>query len=286
MRAVRGPGTFDRVVRALGVVLASLTASSLVLLAGCGSSSPVKAQYVAKADTICRGAAEQTLPVVRQVTAAAGSLSSGNQTAARQLASALQSLHTTAGSSLAKLQALAQPASGRATIERFLSAYDSLYGAVGQAATAAARGQSQQALAELAKALSASQQMGSAARAYGMGRCASLIPALRASGSGQPIHASLVAENHHPRVNTPWRYSVIVTDAHGNKLSGTETTQYTFNGVVVGTEQPQDVKFTNGVYRDTIRFPAAAGGHPLGVQVVIHVGAGSVTVHWPIEVLK
>jgi hypothetical protein len=286
MRALAAHANLDRMFRAPRRTLVSLAVGSLVLLAGCASSTPTRAQYVASADAICQSAAAQTTPAVGQVTSAAGALSSTGQSAARQLAIALQSLHTITSSSLAKLRALAQPASSRATIQRFLSRYESLSAALGRAATAASNGKPQQALSQLQEALSVSSQMDSAARAAGMSRCASLLPALGGTSPEQAIHAHLVAENHHPRVNTPWHYSVIVTDAHGNQLSGTETTHYTFNHVVVGTEQPQNVKFTHGVYRDTIRFPAAAVGHPLEVQVVIRVGASSATLYWPIEVLR
>jgi len=264
----------------------ALIACSLLLLAGCGSGKPTQAQYVAKANAICRSTSAQTTPLVGQLSSAAGSLSSGGQTAARQLAAALARLHAVTDSSLKQLRALEEPATGHQAIARFLNSYRTLSSALGLAATAASTGQPQQALAQLAKALPVSRQMASAASAFGMRRCASLLPALGGSASAPPVHATLLGENHNPRVNKPWRYTVTVTDAQGNKLSGTETTHYTFNGVVVGTEQPQNVAFTGGVYRDTIKFPPAATGHPLELQVVIRLSAGSVTLHWPIEVLK
>lgn len=99
-----------------------------------------------------------------------------------------------------------------------------------------------------------------------------------------PVQATLVGDNHDPKVNRPWHYTVTVTDSAGHKLSGTETTHYTFGGVVVGTEQPTNVKFTNGVYHDTLEFPSAAVGHPLDVQVVVHTSIGSKTVDWAIQV--
>jgi cytoskeletal protein RodZ len=99
-----------------------------------------------------------------------------------------------------------------------------------------------------------------------------------------PVQATLVGDNHHPKVNQPWHYTVTVTDSAGHKLSGTETTEYTFGGVVVGTEKPANVKFTNGVYHDTIEFPKAAVGHPLDVQAVVHTSLGSKTLDWAIQV--
>ncbi len=96
----------------------------------------------------------------------------------------------------------------------------------------------------------------------------------------------MVGENHHPKVNQPWQYTVTVRDSAGHELSGTETTEYTFGGVVVGTEHPTNVAFSNGVYHDVIEFPAAAVGHPLAVQVVVHTSLGSKTVDWPIQVTR
>ena len=100
------------------------------------------------------------------------------------------------------------------------------------------------------------------------------------------MQVTLVGQNHHPKVNAAWTYTVTVTDARGRRLSGTETTEYTFNGVVVGTEKPENVRFTAGLYRDTIEFPAAAVGHPLDVQVVVHTSLGTATRDWPITVQK
>jgi hypothetical protein len=100
----------------------------------------------------------------------------------------------------------------------------------------------------------------------------------------RPIHATLVGEDHEPTVNKNWTYSITVTDAKGQKLGGTETTQYTFNGSVVGTEKPENVPFKNGYYHDTVQFPAAAVGVALDVQAVVHTSIGSITRDWPITV--
>ena len=100
------------------------------------------------------------------------------------------------------------------------------------------------------------------------------------------IHATLAGESHHPVAGRRWHYRVTVTDAAGKPLTGTETTHYTFGGAVVGTEHPENVNFSRGVYNDTIEFPPAAVGHPLELEVVVHTDAGSATVSWPIEVLK
>lgn len=87
-------------------------------------------------------------------------------------------------------------------------------------------------------------------------------------------------------MNKNWTYSITVTDAKGKKLSGTETTQYTFNGSVVGTERPENVPFTNGYYHDTIQFPADAVGVPLMVKAVVHTSIGSIDLDWSVKVHK
>jgi hypothetical protein len=100
------------------------------------------------------------------------------------------------------------------------------------------------------------------------------------------IHATFVGENHAPKVNKSWTYSITVTDANGMKLSGTETTEYLFNGSIVGTEKPENVLFKNGNYHDTIQFPAQSVGIPLVVQAVVHTSMGSASVDWSITVQK
>lgn len=267
--------------------LALIATAAVLALAGCGSSKPTRQQYDAKANAICAQASAQSTALVGQIATAAGSLGSGGQSAARELADALQSLHTLAGGSLAKLRALQRPATGQATVERFLSSYAEVQQAIGQAAAAVGSGQPQQAIARLGQAQPAAQRMAQAAKSYGMSSCQTLLPALAgASAQAQAIHATFSGEGHHPVVARPWRYTVTVTDAQGNRLSGTETTHYLYSGVVVGTEKPEHVPFTGGVYRDTVKFPAAATGHPLEVEAVIQTSQGSATARWPIEVVK
>jgi hypothetical protein len=265
---------------------AAAAVAGALLAAGCASSAPTRAQYVASANAICRAASAQTGPLVRRLTAAAGSLSAGNQAAAREAAGTLQQLHAVTSATLAKLRALQQPAAGHAAIERVSSSLASVTAALDRAAAGAATGQLQQALAELQAAAPAAQQMALAAGAYGMTRCATLFAGLGAAPatpSAQAVHATIHGGTHEPTVNLPWHYTVTVTDAQGRPLSGAETTRYTFNGAVVGTEKPENVKF-HGVYRDTIEFPAASVGYPLTVQALVRTSRGTATAGWPVKV--
>ncbi|MGP0034632.1 MAG: hypothetical protein ACLP4R_08705 [Solirubrobacteraceae bacterium] len=100
------------------------------------------------------------------------------------------------------------------------------------------------------------------------------------------IHVSISGQDHHPVVNKKWSYSVTVRSASGQKLSGTETTHYLYNGAVVGTEKPVNVRFKNGYYHDTIEFPPDAVGQPLRVWVVVNTKDGSGSAAWSITVVK
>jgi len=111
-----------------------------------------------------------------------------------------------------------------------------------------------------------------------------LIPTTASAKSS--IRVSIKGQNHHPVVNRRWTYSVTVRSASGQKLSGTETTHYLYNGVVVGTEKPVNVRFKNGYYHDTIEFPGAAVGHQLSVWVVVNTRDGSGSAAWWITVVK
>jgi|GEM_PF-2290244 hypothetical protein len=266
--------------------LAALAGCSALLLAGCGASSPTKAQYTANANAICRTTGTQTAPLVEQLTTAVASLSSSGQAAAGELASALTQLHAAAAGALAKLRALKQPAADGTAIRLFLASSATVDDALAGAAKAAAAGNPQLALAQLERAAPAAQQTVSAARAYGMAACENVLSVLGSAAFAHPVEVSIVGENHEPTVSRPWRYTITVTDAQGHRLSGTETTQYTYNGVVVGTEKPQNVTFANGVYHDTVEFPAVAVGYPLDIQAVIHTSLGTATVDWPVKVRR
>jgi hypothetical protein len=112
------------------------------------------------------------------------------------------------------------------------------------------------------------------------------------SGSGGasvrtgPVHGRLAGENHAPKVNQTWRYSVTVTDASGHPLAGTVDIEFTFGGQVVGHDTPPTHPVVDGRWHDSLKFPAQAVGEPLSVQAVVHTRLGSITLDWPIEVTQ
>jgi hypothetical protein len=110
--------------------------------------------------------------------------------------------------------------------------------------------------------------------------------AIRTPVDTRPLHATLVGENHAPKVNQPWSYSVTVTDALGHLVSGTVNIEFALSGQVVGHDKPPTDRVTDGHMNDTIKFPAEAVGVPLDLQAVVHTTLGSLTRDWPITVQR
>ena len=102
----------------------------------------------------------------------------------------------------------------------------------------------------------------------------------------RPPHATLVGENHAPKVNQPWSYSVTVTDALGHPMSGTVNIEFALSGQVVGHDKPPTDPITDGHMHDTLKFPAEAVDVPLDVRAVVHTTLGSLTLDWPITVQR
>jgi hypothetical protein len=104
------------------------------------------------------------------------------------------------------------------------------------------------------------------------------------SVSTGPVRGTLRGENHAPKVNRAWRYSVTVTDASGHPLNGTVDIEFAFGGQVVGHDTPPSHPIVNGRWHDSLKFPADAVGQPLSVQAVVHTASGSITLDWAITV--
>jgi hypothetical protein len=98
--------------------------------------------------------------------------------------------------------------------------------------------------------------------------------------------ATLVGENHAPKVNQPWSYSVTVTDAKGHQLTGTVDIEFALSGTVVGHDKPPTDPITDGSLHRTLKFPAEAVGVPLELRAIVHTTMGSLTLDWPITVQK
>ncbi len=101
-----------------------------------------------------------------------------------------------------------------------------------------------------------------------------------------PVRGKLAGPNHAPRVNRSWKYSITVSDATGQPLSGTAEIQFVFGGEVVGRDTPPTHPITNGRWHDDLTFPAQATGIPLTFRAVVRTAKGSITLDWPVTVTR
>ena len=99
-----------------------------------------------------------------------------------------------------------------------------------------------------------------------------------------PVHGALRAANHSPVASKKWPYSVTVSDAAGNPLSGTVDIEFLFGGQVVGHDTPPTHPLKNGRWHDLLTFPPASVGQPLTFRAVVHTHEGSITLDWPVTV--
>ena len=110
-----------------------------------------------------------------------------------------------------------------------------------------------------------------------------VLLALPASASAAPFKAVLHAPNHTPKVNTKWKITVDVTRGP-TKLSGSVRYEFVFAGAVVG-KQPGH-RFTGGVYRDALVFPASAVGMKLTLLTIVKTKYGTVKLPWAVMTQK
>jgi hypothetical protein len=159
--------------------LALLAAAAL---AGCGGSSapngPSRAQYIAKADAICRSAATQTNHLITQIKQLAPKLLLGGTAAAPSAPGLVAQLHRVAAADLARLRALTEPSGDHATIEKFLGPLSSIVSAMGKAQADLAAGHTIDAAALFSNAIPTAQSVRSAASVYGFKACPNLLAAL------------------------------------------------------------------------------------------------------------
>jgi hypothetical protein len=104
------------------------------------------------------------------------------------------------------------------------------------------------------------------------------------SVSAGALRGTLSGENHTPTVNQPWPYSIKVTNATGQPLSGTVAIEFLFGGQIVAHDKPPTHAITNGLWQSTLKLPTASVGYPLILRAIAHTPAGSITLNWPITV--
>lgn len=151
---------------------AALAAAALAL-AACGggggsSTAPTKADYIAKADGICRAARADALPLVKQLTAGGvGAITIH----ARERAVVARKLHAVEARRLAQLRALDQPKGDSGAIKSFLDPAGQVVTAIDKAAAALGSGNLTGTLALLSEASAAGASAKQAADSYGFKDC-------------------------------------------------------------------------------------------------------------------
>jgi hypothetical protein len=123
------------------------------------------------------------------------------------------------------------------------------------------------------------------ARADRRGRLAAVaslmvvLLAFPAGASAAPFRAVLHAPDHAPKVNAKWRITVDVTRG-SQKLAGSVRYEFLFAGQVVSHQSGH--KFSGGVYRDALVFPASAVGMTLTLDTIVKTKYGTVTLPWTV----
>lgn len=157
------------------IVIAASAALALLTLSACGggqATGPSRADYIARAERICRDTTAQAAPLLRRFAAGAASL---NATSARKLAPVGERIHALASAYIARLRALPQPAADRAKIARFLSLSREVIDGLGQAATALSAGHTVEVLGTLQGVQATANDANAAAVAYGLRDCAKVL---------------------------------------------------------------------------------------------------------------
>lgn len=113
------------------------------------------------------------------------------------------------------------------------------------------------------------------------------LPATGArSISAGALRATLNGQDHTPKINQPWPYSLKVTNTTGQPISGTVAIEFLLAGQIVAYDKPPTHPITNGLWQSTLKFPNSALGYPLTLRAIAHTRAGSITVNWPVTVRR
>lgn len=101
---------------------------------------------------------------------------------------------------------------------------------------------------------------------------AAVTTAARAA-AGKTLRVAIVGQDHHPRVNAKWHYSVHVTDAAGKPVPCRIHLEFLFSGQPVG--QVGVHRVANGVWQETFGapgnppFPPASRGQSLVLEAIV-----------------
>jgi hypothetical protein len=102
-----------------------------------------------------------------------------------------------------------------------------------------------------------------------------------------PVHVTVHAATHTPRINSHWAYTVRAT-RDADPMAGKITVQIVdpIGGVHPVEFGANTKKVTNvpikGTFRDYMIFPASARGIPLRIRVTVVVGISRSVVNYPV----
>lgn len=153
------------------MVLVTATVVSLSP-AACGTreqAGVTRAQYIARADRICRATHARAAPLLRRLAARAGTLDAAGLP---RLAPLGRRVHEIASRYLLAISRLEQPPGDRDEIGRFLAPSRQAVAAIGEAAAAASAGRPVEVLGRLQEAQTAAAAANAAGAAYGFSDCA------------------------------------------------------------------------------------------------------------------
>jgi hypothetical protein len=113
-----------------------------------------------------------------------------------------------------------------------------------------------------------------------------VFPAASGGRAASHAHAStawyarMTVATHTPRANHNVPVKIVVRTVGGRRLSGTVQYHFLYAGQVVGTRSCHNTgsvpcHFRNGIYRDTLTFPARAEGIRVTFQAVVKTNLGT-----------
>jgi hypothetical protein len=119
-------------------------------------------------------------------------------------------------------------------------------------------------------------------RSVAIAATAAAALALPASALASGFTASASIPTHTPKIGNE-KITVYATK-NGKKLSGNVSYHFLFQGQVVSRQSGGN--FKNGVYHDTLKWPAEAVGSKLTLQIVIKTNYGTDYINYWIDVKK
>ena len=157
-----------------GLALIALLAGGLAACGGGGDEDegPTRAQYIARADRVCRDTTTQARPLLRRLVTAASGLT---PPPARTLAPVGREVHELARGHLARLRAIEQPQDERTAIAAWLKQTQAVVAAIGRSAAALSAGRRAEAFGTLQATQTSASQANAAASDLGLSDCATVL---------------------------------------------------------------------------------------------------------------